>query len=57
MEIVEADLNNEESLVNAVSGSTYVVHVASAVTGVTGGENGYVHPAVNGTMSVVKACK
>ena len=55
MEIVEADLNNEESLVNAVSGSTYVVHVASAVTGVTGGENGYVHPAVNGTMSVVKA--
>ena len=29
LELVEADLLNEESLVNAIAGSTYVVHVAS----------------------------
>lgn len=57
MELVEADLDNDESLVNAVSGSTYVVHIATALTGVTGGEDEWIRPAVNGTMSVVKACK
>merc|ERR1719189_96284 len=57
LELVEADLDNEESLTNAINGSTYVVHIATAITNVTGGEEEYVRPAVNGTMSVMRACK
>ena len=57
MELVEADLDNEESLNNAIAGSTYVVHIATAITNVVGGEEEYVRPAVNGTLSVMKACK
>ena len=56
LELVEADLLNEQSLINAIKGSTYVVHMASPF-GFTGGEEGLVKPAVEGTMAVMKACQ
>ena len=56
MEIVEAELTNEVSLANAVAGSTYVVHVASPITGVSGAEE-IITPAVNGTMAICRACQ
>ena len=36
IELVEADLMNEQSLVSAIAGSTYVVHIASPITGASG---------------------
>jgi len=46
---------NEQSLVTAIAGSTYVVHIASPVLlGVD--ESQIVTPAVNGTMAVMKGC-
>ena len=55
LEIVEADLMNEESLVSAIAGSTYVVHIASPVIR-SHKEEDLVPPAVNGTTYVMKAC-
>ena len=46
---------DEQSLINAIRGSTYVVHMASPFN-MTGGEEGLVKPAVNGTMAAMKAC-
>ena len=47
---------NEESLISAISGSTYVVHVASpfyfAQT-----EEEIIPPAINGTTAAMKACQ
>ena len=56
LELVEADLNDEQSLINAIKGSTYVVHMASPFA-FTGGEEGLVKPAVAGTMGAMKACQ
>lgn len=47
---------NEQSLIDAIRGSTYVVHMASPFQ-MTGGEEGIVKPAVNGTMAAMKACQ
>lgn len=56
LELVEADLLNEESLVSAIAGSTYVVHVASPFF-FTDDESSVVPGAVNGTLAVMKGCK
>ena len=57
IELVEADLMNEESWLKAVQGCTYVFHTASPVPlYVPKNEDEIVRPAVNGTLYVFKAC-
>ena len=56
MELVEADLMNEEALVSAIAGSTYVVHLASPFF-MSKNEEDLIPPAVNGTTYVMKACQ
>ena len=55
LELVEADLLNEQSLINAIRGSTYVVHMASPFF-FNGNEETLIKPAVDGTIAVMKAC-
>jgi len=58
LELVEADLLNEESLFKAIEGSTYVVHTASPFPiQKPKHEDDLIKPAVEGTMAVVKAAK
>eukprot|EP00957_Ditylum_brightwellii_P178378 13586583-Ditylum_brightwellii.AAC.1 len=52
LELVEADLNDEASLMAACAGATYVVHTASPFHF----KGDCVGPAVAGTMAVMKAC-
>ena len=57
LELVEADLMNEESWKEAVRGCSYVYHVASPVPSqVPQNENDIIVPAVEGTLNVLKAC-
>ena len=56
LELVEADLLNEASLLEAISGSTYVMHVASPfVIEKPKHEDELIKPAVEGTLAVMKA--
>ena len=56
LELVEADLLNENSWLDAVKGCTYVIHTASPVPiGVPTDENEVITPAVNGTLFVLRA--
>lgn len=59
LELVEADLLKPETWPSAVSGCTYVCHVASPfVFGVSKkDENQLIKPAVQGTMNVLKPAK
>lgn len=57
MDLVAADLLDDASLARAISGSTYVIHVASPVDSWMKNEDDFVTPAVTGTKSVLKACK
>lgn len=55
--LVEADLNSEESLFAAIRGANFVVHTASPFPlKPPRHENDLIHPAVNGTLAVMKAC-
>ena len=57
LELVEADLLNEESWKEAVKGCTHVYHVASPFPpSVPTDENEVIRPAVEGTLNVLKAC-
>ena len=58
LDIVEADILDEESLNNAINGSTYVVHTASPyiLANITDPENQLIKPALEGTLSVLRAC-
>lgn len=56
LELVEADLMDEASLINAIQGSTYVVHLASPFF-ISSDESVLVPPAINGTLAVMKACQ
>ena len=56
LELVEADLMDEASLVTAIQGSTYVVHMASPFF-FSSDESVLIPPAVNGTTAVMKACQ
>lgn len=58
LELVEADLTNEQSMIDAIAGSTYVVHMASPFFfGANANEDTMVKPAVEGTLAAMKACK
>jgi dihydroflavonol-4-reductase len=52
LELVEADLNDESSIISACAGATYIVHTASPFNF----QGDCVGPAVNGTTAVMKAC-
>ena len=57
IELVEADLLDENSWLNAVKGCTYVMHTASPFPSQRPKhENELIEPAVNGTLFVFKAC-
>ena len=57
LELVEADLMNEESWKEAVGGCSYVYHVASPFPPqIPRDENDIIIPAVEGTVNVLKAC-
>ena len=56
MELVEADLTNDEQMKSAVQGATYVVHSASPFF-FGNSEAELVTPAVEGTKSIMQACK
>ena len=57
LELVEADLLNEESWIQAVNGCEYVYHTASPFPfDVPRDENEIIKPAVEGTLNVLKAC-
>ena len=57
LELVEADLMNEESWKEAVRGCSYVYHVASPFPPqIPRDENEIIVPAVEGTLNVLKAC-
>ena len=56
LELVEADLLNEESLIAAMAGATYVCHVASPFFMSDDAEQ-LITPALKGTEYVMNACK
>ena len=57
LELVEADLNDEDSWKEAVKGCSYVYHVASPLpSSIPRDENELILPAVNGTLNVLRAC-
>lgn len=59
IELVEADLLNKQSLIEAIAGSTYVAHTASPfVNGVSKEDKEVlIRPAVDGTLAVMEGCK
>ena len=58
LELVEADLTNEQSLQKAIEGATYVVHTASPFPLANPkNDDEVIKPAVEGTLSVMRACK
>ena len=58
LELVEADLMNEQSLDKAIEGSTYVVHTASPFPLANPKhEDEVIKPAVDGTLFAMKACR
>jgi nucleoside-diphosphate-sugar epimerase len=58
MTLVEADLENAESLMKAVEGAVYVIHTASPFPlAKPKSEMDLINPALNGTKAVMEACK
>ena len=58
MELVEADLLDASSLLSAISGSSFVIHVASPfVIEEPRDPMVLIRPAVDGTLAVLEACK
>jgi len=56
LELFEADLLNAESLDRAIEGMDYVVHTASPFPSENPrDENEIIRPAVDGTLSVLRA--
>jgi dihydroflavonol-4-reductase len=56
LEIVEAELLNEDSMMKAIEGSTYVAHHASPYYLDNKTREELVEPAVQGTVGTMKAC-
>ncbi len=57
LELVEADLLNEKSWLNAVKDCTYVIHTASPFpASQPNDENELIKPAMDGTLFVLRAC-
>ena len=58
MELVEADLLDEASIANSITGSIFVVHTASPfVLANPEDPQTLIRPAVEGTTAVLRACK
>ena len=58
MTLVEADLDNKESIMNAIQGAHFVVHTASPFPlKPPKNESDLINPAVNGTLAVMEACR
>ena len=58
LELVEADLCDENSIIKAIQGSTYIVHTASPFPIESpSNEDLLIKPAVEGTLAVMKAAK
>jgi len=58
LELIEADLLDEDSLVRACKDATYVVHTASPnPTAYPKDENELIRPAVNGTLAIARGCR
>ena len=58
LELVEADLCDENSMIKAMEGSTYIVHTASPFPiEKPSDENVLIKPAVEGTLAVMKAAR
>ena len=58
LELVEADLLDETSMMKAIEGSSFVAHIASPfVTAKPKHEDELIKPAVNGTLAAMKACR
>lgn len=56
--MVNAELTNEQSIINAIEGSDYVVHTASPFpVKPPKNEQELIKPAVEGTLAVLKACQ
>ena len=56
LELVEADLNNEASLIKAAEGVDFICHTASPFPiSSPKDENELVKPAVDGTLGIMKA--
>ena len=57
LELVEAQLQNADSWIEAVKGCCQVYHIASPVPrGIPRDENEVIGPALEGTLNVLKAC-
>ena len=57
LKLVAADLNDKNSLFNAILGANYVVHTASPFPlKPPKSEMDLINPAVNGTLAVMEAC-
>lgn len=58
LELIEADLNNEESMIAACEGSNYVIHTASPffMDKPKDVKKDLLDPAINGTLCVMKGC-
>ena len=55
LELVEADLNDEASMIKACEGCTFAIHTASPFTfKPPENEDDMILPAVNGTLSILK---
>ena len=58
LELVEADLLDEKSMIQAMEGSTYIVHTASPFPIENPkNEDVLIKPAVEGTLAVMKAAQ
>jgi nucleoside-diphosphate-sugar epimerase len=58
LELVEADLLNEKSLIDSIAGAKYVVHTASPCPiEIPSNEDDLIKPAVEGTLAVMKAAE
>lgn len=60
LELVDADLMNEESILAAAEGCDYIVHTASPVCDVSkvyDNEDEIINPAVDGTLAIMKAAQ
>lgn len=56
--MVEANLLNQKSILNAVESCDYVIHVASPTSiNSPKDENILIKPAVQGTQSILDACR
>jgi dihydroflavonol-4-reductase len=56
LELVEADMMDEASIIKACAGATYIVHTASPYV-MGGKDKDLVPPAINGTLSAMKAAQ